>query len=99
MRLEQVYMLISKRAASSQGRLCVPMGMGKITDRERPRGGLMESGALAFQLICSLPTVPEKEIFMKNTSWDAWVAQAVGCLPLAQGVIPEFQDQVPHQAP
>ena len=32
-------------------------------------------------------------------SWNTWVAQRLRCLPSAQGVILEYQDQVPHRAP
>ena len=39
-----------------------------------------------------------KEVQILKKGWGAWVAQQVEHLPLAQGVILEFQDQVSHQA-
>lgn len=56
MRLEQVYMLVSKRAANSQGNLCL-WGWERSLMEKGPKGGLMGSGALTSQLICSLLTV------------------------------------------
>ena len=39
-------------------------------------------------------------LFRIQTLGDAWVAQWLSiCLPLAQGMIPESRDQVPHWTP
>ena len=41
----------------------------------------------------------EFPLFKIPPSRDAWVAQRLSVLPLAQGLFPDSQDRVPHWAP